>query len=61
VKQEKPQFYVHGVQLWQNGKLAGTSCYSTMSKARSIKNTLNQEFARLKVNHEAKIMMYPVF
>ena len=58
---EKPQFHVCGVQLWQNGKLAGTSLYSTVIKARKIRDICNAEYAKLKVNHEAKIINYPVF
>lgn len=60
-KQDKPSFHVVGVQLIENGKLVGTSLYSTVVKARAIRDTLNKEFARLKVNHEAKIINYPVF
>ncbi|SRR6266404_2409974 len=58
---EKPAFHVCGVQLFENEKLVGTSLYSTIVKARIIRDTLNKEFARLRVNHEAKIISYPVF
>lgn len=58
---EKPAFNVCGVQLFENKKLVGTSLYSTIVKARIIRDTLNKEFARLRVNHEAKIINYPVF
>lgn len=58
---EKPEFYVVGVQLIENGKLVGTSLYTTVAKARKIKDACNKEFARLRVNHEAKLVNYPVF
>lgn len=58
---EKPVFSVCGVQLWEQGKLAGTSLYSTVVKARTIRDICNKEYARLGVNHEAKIVNYPVF
>lgn len=57
----KPEFYVCGVQLIENGKLQGTSLYSTIVKARTIKEKLNTRFAKLEVNHVAKIINYPVF
>lgn len=58
---DKPEFYVSGVQLIQNGTLAGTSLYTTVVKARVIRDKCNEEFARLRVNHECKILNYPVF
>jgi hypothetical protein len=58
---DKPELSVCGVQLWENGVLKGTSLYTTIIKARIIRDTLNKEFAKLKVNHEAKIINYPVF
>jgi hypothetical protein len=58
---QKVQFTVCGVQLWQDRKLAGTSLYSTVVKARKIRDICNAEYARLGVNHEAKIVNYPVF
>lgn len=58
---DKPEFVVCGVQLIENGKLVGTSLYSSIPKARIIRDKCNKEFARLKVNHEAKIVNYPVF
>lgn len=61
IKTEKPEFYVCGVQLWENGKLSGTSCYTNVVKARQIRDAANKEFARLRVNHECKIVQYPVF
>lgn len=59
--QERPQFYVSGVQLIENKRLVGTSLYSTMPKAKHIAGILNRKFAELKVEHEAKIIQYPVF
>jgi hypothetical protein len=59
---EKPQFYVSGVQMVLNGKVEGTSLYSTIVKARTVRDVLNKEYAKLKVNnYEAKIIQYPVF
>jgi hypothetical protein len=58
---QKVQFTVCGVQLWENKQLRGTSLYSTVVKARTIRDTCNAEYARLKVDHEAKIVNYPVF
>lgn len=58
---DKPQFSVSGVQLIEQGRLTGTSLYTTVVKARIIRDILNKEFAKLKVNHEAKIVNYPVF
>jgi hypothetical protein len=59
--QENPQFWVSGVQLIEQRKLVGTSLYSTVIKARTIKDILNKKFADLRVDHEAKIIQYPVF
>lgn len=61
LNQEKPDHYVVGVQLFENGKLIGTSLYTTVVKARMIKDVLNKRFAELRVNHEAKLINYPVF
>lgn len=61
LKTEEVAFNVVGVQLIENGVLKGTSLYSTVVKARKIKDQLNREFARLRVNHEAKILNYPVY
>jgi len=61
INTEKPQFHVYGVQLIENGQLTGTSLYSTIIKARKIRDILNTKFAELRVNHEAKIINYPVF
>lgn len=61
INTEKPVMQVCGVQLIENGRLVGTSLYSTVVKARSIRDILNKKFAELKVNHEAKIVNYPVF
>lgn len=61
INSEKPVFSVSGVQLIENRKIVGVSLYSTVIKARMIRDTLNKEFARLKVEHEAKILNYPVF
>lgn len=61
INTEKPVLQVCGVQLIENGKLVGTSLYSTVVKARSIRDVLNKKFAELRVNHEAKIVNYPVF
>jgi hypothetical protein len=58
---EKPEFYVSGVQMVINGKIEGTSLYSTMPKARLVRDTLNKKYAELKVKYEAKIIQYPVF
>jgi hypothetical protein len=61
VGEERIQFYVSGVQLWENKILQGTSLYSTMIKAKKIRDILNHKFAELRVDHEAKILNYPVF
>jgi len=61
INTEKAQFTVCGVQLIENGILVGTSLYSTVIKARKIRDVLNAKFAELKVNHGAKIVNYPVF
>lgn len=58
---EKPEFHVTGVQLIENKILVGTSLYSTVIKARKIKDILNQKFAELRVDHVAKLVNYPVF
>lgn len=58
---EKVAFFVTGVQLSENGKNVGTSLYSTVFKARKIKDILNAKFAELRVNHEAKLINYPVY
>lgn len=58
---EKVCFFVTGVQLSENGKNVGTSLYSTVFKARKIKDILNAKFAELRVNHEAKLINYPVY
>lgn len=58
---QRVEFYCTGVQLIENGVLQGTSLYTTVVKARKIKDQLNAEFARLRVNHEAKIVNYPVY
>lgn len=57
----KPMFHVAGVQLIENGRMQGTALYSTMPKAKKISSILNAKFAELRVDHEAKIQMYPVF
>lgn len=61
INQEKAQFHVVGVQLFEHGKIVGTSLYSTVVKARGVRDTLNKKFAELRVNHEAKMMNYPVY
>lgn len=61
IQTEKPEFSVCGVQLIENGTLVGTSLYSTVIKARKIKDVLNKRFAELRVDHVAKIVNYPVF
>lgn len=58
---ERPVFSVCGVQLWENGAIVGVSLYSTIHKAKTIRNILNAKFAELNVKHEAKIINYPVF
>lgn len=58
---EKVVFYVTGVQLIENDQNVGTSLYSTVFKARKIKDILNAKFAELRVNHEAKLINYPVY
>lgn len=58
---EKVCFFVTGVQLSENGKNVGTSLYSTVFKARKIRDILNTKFAELRVNHEAKLINYPVY
>jgi hypothetical protein len=60
-RQETPDHYVCGVQLIEQGKLVGTSLYTTIVKARTIRDILNKRFAELRVNHEAKIINYPVY
>lgn len=59
--QTEPDHYVCGVQLIENNKLVGTSLYTTVIKARKIRDVLNAKFAELRVQHEAKIVNYPVF
>jgi hypothetical protein len=61
LNQQKPDHYICGVQLIENKALVGTSLYTTVIKARQIRDVLNKRFAELKVNHEAKIVNYPVF
>lgn len=61
LKSEKPVFTVCGVQLWIDRRIQGVSLYSTIMKARSIRDICNKEYARLAVNHEAKILSYPVY
>jgi len=61
IQTEKPEFTVCGVQLIENGQLQGTSLYSTIVKARKIRDVLNARFAELQVKHEAKILQYPVY
>src|SRR5260221_7735338 len=61
IQTEKPEFSVCGVQLIENGILVGTSLYSTVIKARKIRDVLNQRFVELRVDHVAKIVNYPVF
>lgn len=57
----KPQFYVSGVMLYENKVLQGTSLYTTVVKAKTIRDICNRKFAELRVDHEAKIQNYPVF
>lgn len=61
IGEEKIQFHVCGVQLIEHGKIVGTSLYTTIIKARKIRDILNSKFAEMRVNHEAKILNYPVF
>lgn len=61
IQTEKPEFTVCGVQLIENGVLQGTSLYTTIVKARKIRDILNARFAELRVPHEAKIRNYPVY
>lgn len=61
INQEKAQFHVVGVQLFEHGKIVGTSLYSTVVKARGVRDILNKKFAELRVQHEAKMMNYPVY
>ncbi len=56
-----PQYTVFGVQIWEHGHNVGTALYSTMPKARSVADILNRKYAELQVDHEAKIMPYPVY
>lgn len=58
---EKPEFYVSGVQLIERGKMVGTSLYKSVVRARQIRDILNGKFSELKVDHNARIINYPVF
>jgi hypothetical protein len=61
IETEKPEMIVCGVQLFEYSKIQGTSLYTTIVKARKIRNVLNTRFAELKVDHFAKIVNYPVY
>lgn len=61
INTETPQFSVCGVQLWENKVIRGVSLYTTVPKARKIRDILNSHYAEQRVNHEAKIVNYPVY
>lgn len=65
IRTEKPEFYVSGVQMVKTSRqgdiVEGTSLYSTIIKARIIRDTLNDKYKELKAGYHAKIIQYPVF
>jgi len=52
---------IFGVQLIENSKTTDVCLYSEQYKANTIARALNEKFAQLKVNHEAKVIHYPVY
>lgn len=61
IETEKPQLIVCGAQLYEYGKMQGVSLYTTIVKARKIRDICNERFAQLKVDHMVKIQNYPVY
>lgn len=61
INTEKSEFSVYGVQLIEHKKIAGVSLYTTVSKARKIRDILNSHYAQQRVEFEAKIVNYPVY
>src|SRR5260221_341011 len=49
------------IQIWEKGILVGVALYKDTSAARAVRDILNRKYAELKVEHEAKIMKYPVY
>ena len=58
---EKIQFHVVGVQYIIGKRVEGIALYTTVPKARKIRDILNQKFAELRVDQVAKIINYPVY
>lgn len=57
----EPSEWLDGVQIWEKGILAGVALYKDTSAARAVRDILNRKYAELKVDHEAKVMKYPVY
>lgn len=58
---DKAAYHVYGVQVWEKRICTGTALYSKMVDARRVAELLNKKYAELGVDHEAKIMVYPVY
>lgn len=56
-----PHHFLHGVQIWEKGRLEGVALYRNMADARRVRDILNAKYAELHVDHEAKILNYPVY
>lgn len=61
VNMEEIQFTVSGLQLLENRVVTGTCLYSTMPKAKTIRDICNAKFAELNVDKLARIQQYPVY
>lgn len=57
----EPSEWLDGVQIWEKGILVGVALYKNTSTARAVRDILNRKYAELQVDHEAKIMKYPVY
>ncbi len=56
-----PHHYVYGVQIWEKGRCEATALYRDIVAARAVRDILNKKYAELKVDHEAKIINFPVY
>lgn len=57
----EPSEHVTGVQIWEKGICVGTALYKHVHHARAVAKILNEKYAELRVDHEAKLITYPVY
>ncbi len=57
----EPSEWLDGVQIWEKGICVGTALYKKTAAARAVRDILNKKYAELQVDHEAKIVKYPVY